>query len=135
MVKAQLVAKDIEAGQTIFEHLRQHDELRIEAAFWWQEDEEWRFVVATPIVHEEGRLAVHRKIRRAIEGDKVPGECSDILDRLDVLSPREGLITVLDIGSLGEVPLSRLIVAESVRGVYVEGAYFYHFAPKMFLRS
>jgi len=135
MVKAQLVAKDIEAGRTIFEHLRQHDELRIEAAFWWQEDEEWRFVVATPIVHEEGRLPAHRQIRRAIDSDNVSGDCLGVLDRLDVLSPSEGLITVLDIGLLGEVPLGRLIVGESVRGVYVEGAYFYHFAPKTFTRS
>jgi len=135
MVKAQLVAKEIEAGQRIFEHLSQHDELRIEAAFWWQEDEEWRFVVATPIVHEEGRLAAHKKIRRAIEGNKVSGEYLSILDRLDVLTPSEGLITVLDTGLLGEVPLGRLIVGESIRGVYVEGAYFYHFAPKTFIRS
>ena|SRR5258708_9933062 len=135
MVKAQLVAREIEAGQTIFEQLRQHNELRIEAAFWWQEDEEWRFVVATPIVHEEGRLPAHRKIRKAIERTKTPGEYLSILDRLDVLTPSEGLITVLDIGMLGEVPLGRLIVGESIRGVYVEGAYFYHFAPKTFIRS
>lgn len=135
MVKAQLVTQDLEAGQTIFNRLRQHDELRIEAALWWQEDEEWRFVVATPIVQERGRLAAHREIRRALEGDHLTMDCLGILDRLDVLSPSEGLITVLDIGSLGAVPLGRLIVGESVRGVYVEGAYFYYFEPKTFIRS
>ena len=109
--------------------------MRIEAAFWWLDDDEWRFVVATPIVHEKGRLPVHRKIRRALEDDKVPGEYLGILDRLDMLSPSEGLITNLDVDSLGDVRLGRLILGEGVRGIYVEGAYFYHFAPKTFIRS
>jgi hypothetical protein len=59
-------------------------------------------------------------------------EFRSLLDRLDVLSPSESLITVLDIGSEREVPLHRRIVREAVRSVYVEGAYFYLFAPRTF---
>ena len=132
MVDTTLVDDDIAVGRAMFERLSQRQELRIEAAFWWHADDEWRFVVATPIVHEEGRMPAHRKIRAAIGGDKAPESWLRILDRLDVRSPSEGLMTVLDVGSLGKVPLGRRIVRESVRGVYVEGAYFYHFAPKTF---
>jgi hypothetical protein len=131
MVEAALVTAEIEAGRRIFERLSQAKDLRLEAAFWWREEEEWRFVIATPIVHEEGRLPAHRRIREALEADATRGDLK-ILDRLDVLSPSEELITVLDVGSQGQVPLRRLIVRENVRSVYVDGGYFYQFAPKTF---
>src|ERR1700730_15000498 len=108
MAEAALVTGDIEAGRRVFERLSRVKDLRVEAAFWWREDEEWRFVVATPIVHEEGRLAAHRRIRAALDVEEARGDLK-ILDRLDVLSPSEGLITVLDAGAQGQVPLGRLI--------------------------
>ena len=131
MVETALVTADIDAGSRVFERLSQVKDLRLEAAFWWREAEEWRFVIATPIVHEEGRLPAHRRIREALEGDGTRGDLK-ILDRLDVLSPSEELITVLDVGSERQVPLRRLIVRENVRSVYVDGGYFYQFAPKTF---
>jgi len=134
MAKTLLVA-DIEVGRTFFELLKQDEGLRIEAAFWWEEDHEWRFVVSTPIVHEAGRLAAYREISKAIGGDAASGIHKAILDRLDVLSPSEGLITVIDVGSEAGVPLGRLIDREGVRGVYVEGAYFYLFAPKTYVSA
>jgi hypothetical protein len=125
------VDPEIEAGRELCTILEQATDLRVEAAFWWQEDGEWRFVVATPVVHEEGRLAAHKKITEAVGPDRLQ-EFRSLLDRLDVLSPSESLITVLDIGSEREVPLHRRIVREAVRSVYVEGAYFYLFAPRTF---
>ena len=131
MAGATLVDQEVEKGRALCAILERATELRVEAAFWWQEEDDWRFVVATPVVHEEGRLAAHKKIREAVGPDGLL-QFSSLLDRLDVVSPSEGLITVLDIGSLKGVPLRRPIVREAVRGVYVEGAYFYLFAPKTF---
>jgi hypothetical protein len=131
----KLLVTEIEAGRTFFDLLGKTGDLRIEAAFWWEEDQEWRFVVSTPIVHEEGRLAAYRKISEAIGGNAATESHKAILDRLDALSPSEGLITVLDVGSQSEVPIRRLIDRESIRGVYVEGAYFYHFAPKTYIAA
>lgn len=118
MVEAALVTADVDAGSRVFERLSQVKDLRVEATFWWREEEEWRFVVAAPIVHEEGRLATHRRIRAALDVEGTPGDLN-ILDRLDVLSPSEGLITALDVGPQRQMKLRRLIVREDVRGVYV----------------
>ena len=130
MDQASLVDRDIALGKKLAEILKNARSLRAEAAFWWQEENEWRFIVATPVVHERGRLVAHRKIREAL-GPKAT-EFETILTRLDVLTPSEGVITVLDIGSLGQIPLNRQILDEGVRGVYVHGAYFYYFKPHTF---
>ena len=58
-----------------------------------------------------------------------------ILDRLDVLSPSEGLITVLHIGSARSVPLNRKVRDEGVGSTLVEEAYFYVFAPRTFIAA
>ena len=49
-----------------------------------------------------------------------------------MLTPSEGIITVLDIGSLG-ASLDRIVEEESVNGAYVKGAYFYRFDPKSYM--
>src|SRR5260370_15829504 len=130
MDRAALVDTDITLGKKLAELLKAASGVRVEAAFWWQEEDEWRFIVATPIVHERGRLVAYKKIQEAV-GTKA-NEFRSILNRLDVLSPSEGVITVLDIGSIGQIPLHRQGLDEGVRGVYVHGAYFYYFAPRTF---
>jgi len=130
MDQASLVDKDIILGKRLAELLKKASRVRVEAAFWWQEDGEWRFIVATPVVHERGRLVAYEMIRKVV-GAEVK-ELQPVLSRLDVLSPSEGVITVLDIGSQGRIPMNRQILDEGVRGVYVHGAYFYYFAPHSF---
>ncbi|MBI3680070.1 MAG: hypothetical protein HY235_06700 [Acidobacteria bacterium] len=130
MDQASLVDKDIALGKRLAELLKKASGVRLEAAFWWQEEDEWRFIVATPVVHKRGRLVAYKKIQEVV-GAKA-NEFQPILTRLDVLSPSEGVMTVLDIGSLGQIPLNRQILDEGVRGVYVHGAYFYYFAPHTF---
>ena len=130
MDRASLVDTDVALGKKLAELLKKASAVRAEAAFWWQEEDEWRFIVATPLVHERGRLVTYEKIQKAL-GARA-NEFESILSRLDVLSPSEGVMTVLDVGSLGKIPLHRQILDEGVRGVYVRGAYFYYFAPHTF---
>ncbi len=126
-----LVAQDIELGREFVDRIARSKRLRLEAAFWWHNEEEWRFVVATPIVHQYGRLEAHRLIRAALEEDR--SRFKTILDRLDTLSPSEGLVSVLDIGSRGRLPLNRQVRGESVGSAYIPNAFFYRFAPKTFV--
>ena len=131
MDQNELVEKDFQIGKRFSDLLKKSSGLRVEAAFWWLEDDEWRFIVATPVVHERGRLVTHEMIRKAVGGKTK--EFQSILSRLDVLSPSEGVITVLDIGSHEKTPLNRRVVDEALHGAYVHGAYFYYFAPHTYI--
>jgi hypothetical protein len=75
-------------------------------------------------------MVAYERIRTAL-GSRLP-EFRTVLSRLDVLTPGEGVISVLDVGSHGNIPKNRLIVHEGVGSGYVEGAYFYYFAPHTF---
>ena len=107
----------------------------MEALFWWkEEDDEWHLYVVSPLVHEEGPLSAFRKIRHALQNANAPEDVRALLERAEVLSPKEGLITVIEAGSAGTPPLNRVLIRESLGdGLYVEGAYFYHFAPRSFM--
>jgi hypothetical protein len=133
MDQAPLVERDIKAGRELVDLLMKAKGLRLEAAFWWWDDDQWRFIVATPLVHEKGRLAAYRKVQGAL-GIKID-DLKPVLDRLDILSPSEGVITALDIGSSARIPVNRLVAQEGIEGVYISGAYFYIFAPKSFAHA
>jgi hypothetical protein len=112
--KTALAEADIELGSRFVKTLLKAPSVRLEAAFWWLDESRWRFIVATPVVHERGRIAAITEIEHAV-GDQL-NRFKPILDRLRVLTPSEGIITVLDIGSLGRVPLDRVVEEESVNG-------------------
>ena len=130
MDPALLVDKDITTGHKLAEILKKSSDLRVQAAFWWKEDNEWRFVVGTPVVPKRGRIVAYSKIREALGAKAKAKEFQSILDRLDALSPNEGVMSELNTGPRIDVPLHRRIVDEIVRGAYLHGAYFYYFAPR-----
>ena len=125
-----LVNGDIKLGREFVDIVTRSRRVRLEAAFWWREEDDWRFVTATPVVHQHGRLEAHRRIEQALGTQKE--RFRHILDKLDALSPSEGLIAVLDIGSIGAVPLNRPVRDEKVGSAFVSAAYFYVFAPATF---
>ena len=131
MDKTALVKRDIALGREFVTLLETAPSVRLEAAFWWLDEGEWEFIVATPVVHERGRMGAMTEIEHAL-GHRF-NEFKSILDRIRVLSPSEGVVTVLDIGSLGSPPKDRVIKEESVNGAYVEGADVYLFAPKTYM--
>src|SRR5271170_3850973 len=110
MDQTPLVGPDIAAGKELIEALG--TTLQVEAAFWWMEDNEWNLVVATPLVHERGPLFVDSLVRDVIESSaEVPRE---LFDRVQVVSTSSGVITVLDLGGAGKIPLDRLILNQSI---------------------
>jgi hypothetical protein len=131
MDQTALVGPDIAAGKELVEALG--SALQVEAAFWWMEDDEWRLVLATPLVYERGPLFVDSLVRDVIESSaEVPRE---LFDRVQVVSTSSGVITVLDLGGADKIALGRLILNQSVNSVYVAGAYFYKFQPKTFAKA
>ena len=136
MDQTLLVDKDIVTGRKFADILKKSNDVQLEAAFWWQEDGEWRFKVATPIVPKRGRIPAYAKIREAMGAKAKAKEFQTIFSRLDVLSPNEDVISYLDGGSRNDVPLHRRVFSERVnRGAYVDGAYFYYFAPHSIRRG
>lgn len=119
------MASDLSAGGKLVQAL--DSGLRVEAAFWWMDDDTWRLVLVTPLVHEQGPLRVYSRVRDVVESAaSVPRE---LFHRIEVVSPSAGVVTMLDL--VGKTPpLDRLVIDESINGVYVAGAYFYKFQPK-----
>lgn len=135
MVKEQLVDKqDLEAGRSFVRKLRGSD-FRLEAAFWNLDEltGEWRLVMATPLVHKEGRLVAYDKLRRLGSVLGFEQDLSRLIRDIDLVSPSEGVITAFDIGSEGRIPVDRWILKEFVGGVWVAGAYVYLFEPRTFM--
>jgi len=124
-----LVSPDVSAGRRLVDAL--DSSLHVEAAFWWMEDGTWRLFLVTPLVHEQGPLSVYSRIRDIIASTReLP---SDLWDSIAVVSPRSGMITAFD--GEGRIPLGRIILNESIKSVYITGAYFYKFQPKTFAKA
>ncbi len=131
MDQTALVGPDVSAGNRLVEALDSN--LQVEAAFWWMEDDTWKLFLVTPLVHEQGSRFVYSRVLDIIEsGADLP---RDLFDRIRVFSPSAGVVTVLDLGGKGQIPLGRLILNESINSVYVAGAYFYKFEPKTFAKA
>jgi hypothetical protein len=107
--------------------------LQVEAAFWWMDDDTWKLFLVTPLVHEEGPRFVYSRVLDVIES-RTTGLPPDFFDRISVFSPSAGVVTMLDLAGKTP-PLDRLILNESINGVYVAGAYFYKFQPKTFAKA
>ena len=132
MDQTALVGPDIPAGKKLIEALDRVDP-RIEAAFWWLDEDSWKLILASPRVHEEGTRAVYSDILDAIESSaELPHE---LFQKVEVHSPSALLIRALDLGGEGRLNLGRFVLGESVGGAYVKGAYFYRFQPKTFAKA
>jgi hypothetical protein len=129
MDQTALVGPDVPAGKRLIEALGSN--LQIEAAFWLMEDDKWRLVLVTPLVHEQGPLSVYSRVLDVIES--TAERPRELWERIEVVSPTSGTLTSFD--GDGKVPLDRLILNESVKGAYVAGAYFYKFEPKTFAKA
>ena len=131
MDQTALVDPDVDGGKTLFKELE--SSLRIEAAFWWKEDDNWKLILATPLVYEQGPISVYSRIREIIVSEKPVDR--KLFEKIRVVSPSAGVVTLLAFAGEGPLPRGRLIQSESVRGIYVEGAYFYKFEPKTFAKA
>jgi hypothetical protein len=131
MDQTALVSPDVSAGRRLVDALDSN--LQVEAAFWWMDDDTWKLFLVTPLVHEEGPRFVYSRVLDVIES--TAGLPPDLFDRIAVFSPSAGVVTMLSLGGEEHIPKGRLILNESINGVYVAGAYFYKFQPKTFAKA
>jgi hypothetical protein len=136
MAKEPLAELAIAAGRHLAQALS-NTGLRIEAAFWiWDEARGWRLVLATPLVHELGRLVAYDHLRASTGGLALESEEHRVKDLIDLVSPSESVITIFDLArASGTLPENRLIEDEFVGGVWIEGAFVYFFEPRTFMSS
>jgi hypothetical protein len=129
MDQTALVGPDVSAGKRLVDAL--DSSLQVEAVFWWLENDSWKLLLVTPLVHEQGPRVVYSRLLDIIESKAdLP---LDLFDRVAVFSPNSGMITAFE--GEGQIPLGRLILNESIKSVYVAGAYFYKFQPKTFAKA
>ncbi len=108
------------AGERLMRLLDSTD-LRIEACFWWFEDDRWKLVLASPLVDEVGPRMLLSKVRDCIESDpEIPRQ---LFRSLYVVSPGDSIITLLDLAA-DPIPFQRFVLQESINRALVQGAYF-----------
>ncbi len=68
MAHAALVAPDVDGGQRLIKKLVRQD-FPVLAAFWIlvPEAEDWRLVISSPVVDEQGPLAAYKRIQRVLQ--------------------------------------------------------------------
>lgn len=139
MARDVLVAEQIVAGRALVDLLLQEPEFRLEAAFWelnvemsfWQTPIcSWKFVIATPLVHEQGRIPTFNKVEDVIQRNNMADRFPNFIETADMLSPSEGVVFMLSLAETsGWLPLNQLIEQTSIGGVWIEGMYIYYSIP------
>jgi hypothetical protein len=140
MVKATLVEQDVSEGRRFLDALKEPTEItigrrrltfggashfRIKSAFWWyfSESDEWRLVIATPLVDEEGPLATYKDIQKILTWHP---DLNLSLQNIAVLSPKDERVKALNKALRGEPgAVSMRFTRGALNGIYVEDAYVY----------
>lgn len=132
MVKTTLVEADLIAGWRLLVALHLPKDrikiFRIKAAFWlyYGESEEWRLVIATPLVDEEGPLDTYTRLQ-PILFEIQPADL--YLQNISVTSSSDPLARAFRKVIIPRSnPYARL-PRSAWGGTYVEGAYLYRVPP------
>lgn len=143
MVKEFLVDKHIPAGRRLVDLLLQHPTFRLEAALWelnvtttfWDTiSRSWKLVLATPLVHEQGRIFTFDRVAEILEQNQLSHEFPDLVNTLDLVSPSEGTVFMLSLAeSSAPLPTEQMLEQTGVGGVWIEGMYIYYFNPHTFM--
>lgn len=144
MVKTLLVDQDLNEGRLLLEWfnsgngegtltwgnnrvvLVDRPDVRIKAAFWWYvpESEEWRLVVATPLVDEVGPLAAYGVIQAHMTAIKPP--VSLTLRNISLISPKDPRVKAFKKAmKVAPDPFGVRFTRSALNGTYVEDAYVY----------
>lgn len=124
MDQASLVETDISLGEALLKRLDKRG-FSVASALWFfiPESNEWRLILATPLVDEVGPRATYLKIaqseKRSSAHQKVP------LERISVVSTNHPVISALSamirVDGIGGVRFTN----NSVNGIFIADAYLY----------
>lgn len=132
MVKTSLVEADLLAGWRLLIELYKapHKALfRVKSAFWlyYAESEEWRLVLATPLVDERGPLDTYSLLQEVL----FEIQSSDLyLRNLAVISPSDRMVKAFreEMRIVTWTPYVRF-TGSTLGGTYIEDAYVYELPP------
>jgi hypothetical protein len=136
MVKTSLVEADLIAGWRLLLRLHTPPNLelfRVKAALWlyYPESEEWRLVIATPLVDEKGPLNTYARLQVVLQRSLLEIQPADLyLQNIAVIGASDPLVKPLRraMNSAPKVSYVRLN-RSSVGRIYVEDAYLYRVPP------
>jgi len=94
MDKPTLVDADMKAGEALLSKLDEI-EFNVKAAFWFyvQDSEEWRLIIASPIVDKDGQKKAYETVQSQLQ--ELNGCYELSLRNISLVSPGENLIKAL----------------------------------------
>lgn len=125
MDKPTLVDADMKAGEALLSRL---DDIKfnVKAALWFyvQESEEWRLIIASPIVDKDGPTKAYEKVQSQLQ--ELDGGYKLSLRNISLVSPGDKLIKALESviktgKSISHIRFTRNVV----NGLFIEDAYIY----------
>jgi hypothetical protein len=135
-----LVEKDIEDGRKLIEALDQAD-FRVHAALWFyfSDSEEWRLMIATPLVDEQGPKETYTRVQSVlaklfktsrfvpIHGfPQVEVSTGISLKDISVVSPKHNIIQALRAAIRTGPGISGIrLTRNAFNNVFIEDAYIY----------
>jgi len=124
MDKPVLVNSDMEAGERLVRDLDKAG-LTVTAALWFymSDSDEWRLMLAMPVVDEKGPKVAYEQIQAQLES---LGQHELSLQNISVVSPGDDLIKLLGLAiNTGSNIAHMRFTRNIINGVFIEDAYVY----------
>jgi hypothetical protein len=125
MDKPTLVDADMKAGEALLNKLDEI-EFDVKAALWFymQDSEEWRLIIASPIVDKDGPKKAYEKVQSQLQ--ELNGRYKLSLRNIALVSPSDNLIKVLKSAIRTGKKISHIRFTRNViNSVFIEDAYIY----------
>ncbi|MEA1965843.1 MAG: hypothetical protein U9N05_00980 [Euryarchaeota archaeon] len=125
MDKTALVERAIQEGKDLIEALDK-TEFEVDASLWFysSDSDEWRLLIASPFVEENGPRKSYGFIRSVLTQPSPPSEIS--LKNISVLSPKHRLIKLLKTAISTGPGISNIRFTRNViNNTLIEDAYIY----------
>ncbi len=125
MDKTALVERDIQEGKDLIEALDK-TEFKVDASLWFysSDSDEWRLLIASPFVEENGPRKSYGFIRSVLTQPSPPSGIS--LKNVSVLSPKHQLIKLLRMAittgpGISNIRFTRNVISNTL----IDDAYIY----------
>lgn len=125
MDNTALVEPEIATGRDVTEALDQAG-VSVPAVFWFYllDAEEWRLIIATPLVDTEGPKKAYANLQRVLSKRQPPLNID--LRRISLVSPRDPLIQLLRRALKTGPQISGIRFRQNaINNVFIEDAYIY----------
>jgi hypothetical protein len=125
MDKTALVEKDIKDGETLIKALDKTD-FQVHSALWFYlpESDEWRFIIASPLIDKEGPIKAYTYVRKELAKLSPPVGIS--LKNISIFSPNNDLIKLLKVAITTGPGISGVRFTRNViNNVFIEDVYIY----------